>query len=751
MKIDFKRALGSTLPIAGLMIFTFQNCSKVNFGADLPSNVDVLGSSAVVINDGAEFTNEGIVKLSITNPHADEMYVTNDFRCEKDGQWEKMAPVKNGWSLKQTNARAEVFVKFKSKAGIDLPCVSASIIHDDKSPTARIVRGPAEYSNNTSEEFGLDGHDALSGISYFECRLGDVDFQRCPANFDIQNLNEGNQSFQVRAVDRAGNRSPVVGRFWVVDRTPPTITVTGPTALVPNPYASFELNAQDDRSGVSRIFCQVDGGVINDRCTPIQTVYNLSNGTHTLTAWAIDKAGNESTRASHTISVDSKTPENFIIMGVTGGEDHTIDKYLGTTLIPTLHWTESVGAHEYTLNVLDSVTGAYVCNEKATSQGADPNFGHMVYPYSNNDCVLQDGKSYIAKIVAERSNGKTATATLTFTVDTTPPVIHITGPTNNVNDVTKAKFEFEVQDPVSGVKTATCTKMFGEEKQEFNCKAPKKNHTFTSLPNGEHSFSISATDVAGNKAVSAPIKWNVKLVICDPFSSIEGGCKKGLRANLFYRGQGQPAYNKVDDYINLAKQANAVVYMSQLLVPTTYFSDGFSSSDQTTLTDDNGNKLVEYFALDLETIVKLGPNDEPGLYQFGILSDDGSVIQIKDTGVAGWDSAQVLIDNDGYHSTKLACDMKGIEFTGATRQPMRIKYFQAPRHHIALTLLWRKVDKTDPSSFSDSACGVESTNFYFGPNFATQPDFENYEFGKMKQRGWKPLAPENFILEEDVE
>lgn len=730
-------SISTRLGLAGAAMLSV-NCSRVDFAADVPSQAEFVSGSRMTINKGAAYTNDTSVSLQINALGANEMYVTNDPTCETGGAWEPYSS-QRAWILGQTNSETRVFAKFQSKAGVDLPCIDASIVHDDVAPVVSIRRAPAPLSRKATESFELEGTDALSGIDFFECRIDGGTYQKCDATANLDIPGEGPKAFQVRAVDRAGNRSTVKEASWLKDTTKPVLQlIQVPQSPTAHSYATIRMEARDEAggSGLAQIHCQWDSNPVKHGCSLTETNTSLSDGMHLFTAWATDQAGNESDHQMSMWTVNTSPSGDFEVLGVTGGTDIEVDNLLGTVATPTLHWSASSGAVKYSVSVLNSM-GTTVCTAQETSA--------TTYAFAPAACSLQDGKTYSAKVTAVNNLNVLNDAPLfAFTVDTTPPTITITGPAMS-DDQKTAKFDFTIADP-SGVRDATCSKTFNSSTQTANCGG-LTTYSYTNLTTGDHTFSIAATDKAGNKGASAPLTWKVHLVICDPFNSIEGGCKKGLKGNLYYLtdAQLQSPFTDVQSYIDFGKKADVLIYMSQLLTPTRNFTDGFATSDQNVVTDDSGQKLVEYFALDFETVVKLGPADQPGFYQFGILSDDGTIVEIKDSPTGAY---RTYINNDQEHATMLKCDRVGMNFDANTRLPMRVKYFQGPREQIALMLVWRKLDSPTASK-ADSACDVESASDYFGSDL-TKPDFVNYEFGKMSQRGWKALVPENFVLPEEA-
>ena len=104
-----------------------------------------------------------------------------------------------------------------------------TIIQSDTTPPdTTITASPSNPSNDTSPSFGFAGSDdqTLAGSLTFECALDDSAFAACPNPQTYSSLADGSHTFQVRAVDAAGNVDPTPASFtWTVDATPPSVTI----------------------------------------------------------------------------------------------------------------------------------------------------------------------------------------------------------------------------------------------------------------------------------------------------------------------------------------------------------------------------------------------------------------------------------------------------------------------------------------------------------------------------------------------
>ncbi len=117
---------------------------------------------------------------------------------------------------------------------------------------------------------------------------------------------------------------------------------------------------------------------------------------------------------------------------------------------------------------------------------------------------------------------------------------------------------------------------------------------------------------------------------------------------------------KLPDFAKM-KPAGPAIYTSALNVPPQDFRQGFPGV----------TKRTEWFAIDYTG--KFWIND-PGMYSFSLLSDDGSKLYIDD---------QVVVDNDGVHPPE---EKSGsVELAGGIHS-MRVSYFQGPRTYLALVL-----------------------------------------------------------------
>lgn len=232
-------------------------------------------------------------------------------------------------------------------------------------------------------------------------------------------------------------------------------------------------------------------------------------------------------------------------------------------------------------------------------------------------------------------------------------------------------------------------------------------------------------------------QYALNKLICDPMGedSPAPGPNDGLIATLYYRKQSQARFYDVMSYIDQGQESTQTLFFSEINVPTRVFSLGFPTETGDSVKNDGGDLLNEYFALKIQSVLKLGPEDEAGDYELALLSDDGAIMKIRDVeGVY-----QVVVDNDGDHPTKMGCG-DVISMNNETELVVEIDYYQGPRYHISLIPMWRKVDA---STQEEPLCGRKGNSLYFDYRNDSTPQ---QAYDDLLDRGWEPIDADNWHL-----
>lgn len=243
--------------------------------------------------------------------------------------------------------------------------------------------------------------------------------------------------------------------------------------------------------------------------------------------------------------------------------------------------------------------------------------------------------------------------------------------------------------------------------------------------------------------------------VCSPFGTLTiPSAQSGVRAELRYmdptanltttQKNSVLAVDYFDDSNPVMIKAPQTLFLPDINVPTRQFTSGFSTTSGSSIKDNQNQLLTEYFALKMETVLKLGPNDPEGDYELATLSDDGTVLQIKQ-GI-DWST---LISNDGPHSTRMVCAPQVIHFTKSTLLPVRLYYNQGPRTEIASVLAWNfrgsvgatgnVINETDMRAY----CDLSSSTKFWNPTTMAPAEWAVDVFNN---KGWHILTPLNFQL-----
>ena len=178
-----------------------------------------------------------------------------------------------------------------------------AVFVDETAPTMASLSGPNQTVNgSTAFTFAADADPTVTG---FECRVANVhDWVPCSSGRQENPASSGLYTFEVRAVDASGNRSPISSWNWTVDKVAPVASVLrAPTGTLASTSATFEFTSNEPGT----FACALDAVAIE--CTSPKTFTGVSQGTHTFQVRARDVAGNYSAPVTRTWTVDTVAPE----------------------------------------------------------------------------------------------------------------------------------------------------------------------------------------------------------------------------------------------------------------------------------------------------------------------------------------------------------------------------------------------------------------------------------------------------------
>jgi len=257
-------------------------------------------------------------------------------------------------------------------SALSSPAVTVTV--DTARPDTSIDSGPMEATGSTSAAFGFSSSET-GGT--FECSLDGAPFTACTAPGTATGLSDGIHTFEVRAIDRAGNVDATpASRAWTVDTVAPDTSITsGPAGVVAASSAQFAFTSTETGSTFQ---CRLDQGSYA-ACTSPKEYSGLNAGTHTVDVRATDTAGNtDSTPASRTWEV----------------QQVVLSDGFETSIVPTgfaSPWMRAVGADGTAVVQTDTVkTGTQAARLAETANTGS--FATLRYdlPFPHGDVTVDD-------------------------------------------------------------------------------------------------------------------------------------------------------------------------------------------------------------------------------------------------------------------------------------------------------------------------------------------------------------------------
>ena len=299
-------------------------------------------------------------------------------------------------------------------------------------------------------------------------------------------LTYGINTIEVTAKDRADNRS-TEKRTVTFDDQNPSLSVTEPPQDIVTNRATIMIKGQTSDLTTVAVTITTDGNVYKPDVTSGQFqefVTFPTEKTYQIYVRGVDEAGNE-TIVQRNVIYDIRPP-SVTIDPVTSPIDKTSQTLTGTVeagaTVNVACQTASVGAVNYPTPTAWSVT---VAN-------------------------MAEGDNNITVTASDAAGNTSSNIPACIVVDTSPPVTTITGKPNNPTDNTSASFSFTSNEAAS---TFQCQLDGGSD------SACASQMNYVSLTDGPHTFSVKATDAAGNQEVTpANYAWTIDTT--PPASSI---------------------------------------------------------------------------------------------------------------------------------------------------------------------------------------------------------------------------------------
>ena len=190
---------------------------------------------------------------------------------------------------------------------------------DTTAPDTAINSGPSGLTNNNDPAFTYSGTPA-GDVDHFECKLNGASFANCSsAGTSFTNVADAAHTFQVRAVDAAGNAdaSPA-SRSLTIDTAAPNTTIdSGPNALEASDDANFTYSGTPG-GDVDHFECKLNGAAFATCSNDGAEHRNIADGDYTFQVRAVDAAGNaDPSPATFDFTIDTTPPAAPNLTGTT--------------------------------------------------------------------------------------------------------------------------------------------------------------------------------------------------------------------------------------------------------------------------------------------------------------------------------------------------------------------------------------------------------------------------------------------------
>ena len=345
-------------------------------------------------------------------------------------------------------------------------------------PLTTIATYPPNPSNDTQPTFTFT--NTLAGVTY-NCALDGTAVPCTDTYTPAAPLADGSHTLSVYATAGTGDggtidETPPVTYTWTIDTVKPNTTiVTSP----PNPSASAtgSFTFSSDKSPAT-FQCKLDTAAYA-ACGASYTTTTLADGSHTLSVYAVDAAGNvDDTPASYTWDVNTSLPLTTIATHPPNPTNNPIGTFTFTN-------TRSPVTYECKID-----NGSFAaCNSDYTTTSL-PDGSHTL-----------SVRATLSTVDAAAPLVEDPPVTFTWVIDTVPPDTGIVSGPPSPSSSAAGSFVFtSSESPVTyqcsldGAAFVTCP----------------PSYTTTALADGIHTLAVRATDAAGNTdGTPATFTWAI--------------------------------------------------------------------------------------------------------------------------------------------------------------------------------------------------------------------------------------------------
>ena len=396
------------------------------------------------------------------------------FRLD-DGAWSSLnANVSNLFSG-LTDGTHNVSVRAFDNAG-NCAEKETTVLIDTHAPML-LITAPIEGQKTASSSvhFVWSGQDVTSGMSGLRFRLDGGAWSQTEyvslMDFALF-LADGHHRLDVQAFDIVNNVASGTANF-TVDTVAPTLVIDSPAmeGLIPADFAVVNWHATDLTTGVAGYQCRIDGGSWSSLSGTSFNFTSLGEGRHTVDVRSFDQVNN-TVQESVNFTVDTVAPDVSILAP-------SAHAFLSSSSV-LLNWTGD-----------DATTGILGYEYRLNGGQWSAMTASLGVPLT-----LPDG-NYSLEVRAFDRAGNNATASLSFTVDTVPPVPVFVTPSHDINtNSTTLHVRWSASDATSGVDSYRF-RIDGGAWVPMNLTS---DMILSQLLDGKHRLDVRAMDRANNTA-----------------------------------------------------------------------------------------------------------------------------------------------------------------------------------------------------------------------------------------------------------
>jgi large repetitive protein len=389
--------------------------------------------------------------------------------------------------------------------------VTLKAFHVDATPPdTTITSRPAGGTPFTSPDFGFVASQA---DATFECKLDGGAWSACTSPAHYTGLLDGSHTFQVRAIDPAGNVDATPASVtWTVDTTLPAVSLTSPanatatTDTTPSFAGGAGTVVGDSATVTVKILREVAGSpdeLVQTLTTTrsggtwaVTPSVPLADGTYKAHAEQADLTGTGFSE-EHSFRVDTTAPAPSVL-------EPRIDSVTADTT-PQLWGTGEAAAGDDTQVTVKLWSGSVASGSPL--QAATATVGSNGEWMLDASPALADGTYMVRAEQSDDAGNLGVSRAHVFSVDSTAPDTSITAGPSAFTASTAASFRFSSDEAGAGFECLVDDGDWGP------CSSPK---TYSGLTGGSHTFMVRAIDAAGNPDASpAASTWTVDTTLPD--------------------------------------------------------------------------------------------------------------------------------------------------------------------------------------------------------------------------------------------